>query len=733
MLRHRIWSRLRFPLLLLIILFGFYWKLTLTRQYDWLWGPDLTQQILPWVDEEARQWHHRTFPIWDTHEWTGQSLIGQAQPGVAYPLNWLLWSLPLKNGHLQMGSLQWYYLAIHFMAAWFCYWLCRDLGRSPTASLAAGLVFSLASYVGLTDWPQMLNGAVWTPLVFLFLLRAERGYRPWTSAALCGSSLGMAWLSGHHQVPILLTLAAIGSWAYFAYGNRFLIRYAAFSMIVMGLVGALQILPAQEYGRLSLRWVGAQNPVGWRDAVPYYVHGQFSLYPFQLFGLIVPGSNAHFDPYLGVVAVTLALLGIALGWKDRSVKLFAALALAGLIYALGKYSVFQGFLYALAPFVEKARVPVASIFLTGCGAAVLLATGIDAITENAGHMWVRRFALATGGYALVTGLILYGIFIGKKLGWDSDDRIFLSVFVAILLCALLSAWRSGNLTMRSAGVLLILLLLFELGTNAGFKLSPRAEAGQRVFRERTVNNADLAQWLHAQRGTFRIETKDDEFPANWGIYHNLDVVHTYAGVTSNILDVDDNLWNGRMLLNTRYTLAKEPADPGEKEVFTGKSGMKIYENPDAFPRAWAVREVEKMDSDQGHWMIANRLPELRSKAFTKQTVPKLPACSEDAGIVEVQQYSSLSVSLRAAMNCDGMVILSDNYYPGWQATVDGKRAQTYEVDFAFRGVAVPKGTHQVAFRYRPGSVYLGAFLTLAGVLLTAFVWRWERRRLETAE
>ncbi len=729
MLRHRIWSRLRFPLLLLIILFGFYWKLTLTRQYDWLWGPDLTQQVLPWLDEEARQWRHLTFPVWDTHEWTGQSLIGQAQPGVAYPLNWLLWSLPLKNGHLQMGSLQWYYLAIHFMAALFCYWLCRDLGRSQTASLAAGLVFSLASYVGLTDWPQMINGAVWTPLVFLFLLRAERGYRPWTSAALCGLCLGMAWLSGHHQVPILLTLAAIGSWIYFSYGNRFLIRYAALSMIVAGMVGALQILPAQEYGRLSLRWVGAQNPVGWRDAVPYYVHGQFSLYPFQLFGLIVPGSNAHFDPYLGVVAVTLALLGVALGWKDRSVKLFAALALAGLIYALGRYSVFQGFLYALAPFVEKARVPVASIFLTGCGAAVLLARGIDGIAENVQQMWVRRFAFATGAYALVTGFILYGVFIGKKLGWDSDDRIFLSVLVAILLCTLLSAWRSGNLTSRSAGVLLILLLLFELGTNAGFKLSPRAEAGQRVFRERTVNNADLAQWLHSQKGTFRIETKDDDFPANWGIYHDLDVVHTYAGVTSNILDIDDNLWNGRMLLNTRYTLAKAPADPSEKEVFTGKSGMKIFENPDAFPRAWAVHEVEKMDTDQGRWMIANRLPELRSKAFTRQTPPKLPACPEDAGTVDVEQYRTLSVVLHAAMNCDGMVILSDNYYPGWVATVDGKRARIYEVDFAFRGVVVPKGSHDIIFDFRPWSVYLGAFLTFAGVLVTAVIARWEGRRI----
>jgi hypothetical protein len=725
----RVWPRLRFPLLLLVVLIGFYWKLTLTRQYDWLWGPDLAQQVLPWMDEEARQWHHLTFPVWDTHEWTGQSLIGQAQPGVAYPLNWLLWSLPLKNGHLQIGSLQWYYLAIHFMAALFCYWLCRDLGRSQTASLAAGLVFSLASFVGLTDWPQMINGAVWTPLVFLFLLRAERGHLPWSSGAMSGLCLGMCWLSGHHQIPILLTLAAAGSWAYFSYLNKLLVRYAALSLVVASMVGALQILPAEEYGRLALRFVGAPYPLGWRDVVPYYVHSEYSLAPAQLLGLIVPGSNAHFDPYLGVVALTLALLGVALAWNDRTVKFFSVLGLAGLVYALGKDSVFQGLLYALVPFVEKARVPAAGIFLTGCAAAVLLATGIDAIAREPNQVWVGRFSWGAGVFALLGALSVFAISVVKGPAWEFDDRVVISMLVAMLLCVLLSAWRTGNLASRSAGVLLILLLLFELGTDAGFKLVPRSDASKSVYRERVVNNADLAQWLHSQTGTFRVETKDDQLAANWGIYHDLDLMRTYSGVTSNVTEINDQLWNSRMLLNTRYTVAKDAAGPGEKDVFTGKSGLKIYENPDAFPRAWAVREVAQMNSDQGHWMIVNRLPELRWKAFTKQTPPTLPACSDDAGSVEVREHKTLRVALQALMNCDGMVILSDAYYPGWHAWVDGRPARIYEVDFSMRGVVVARGRHEVTFQYWPGAVYLGALLTLGGVVLTALIWRWERRRL----
>ena len=70
------------------------------------------------------------------------------------------------------------------------------------------------------------------------------------------------------------------------------------------------------------------------------------------------------------------------------------------------------------------------------------------------------------------------------------------------------------------------------------------------------------------------------------------------------------------------------------------------------------------------------------------------------------------------MRCTGMVILADSYYPGWQATVDGRSAPIWEAYGAIRGVVVPAGDHQVEFRFRPGSVYLGAGLFLLGLLAT---------------
>src|SRR5689334_17526743 len=73
-------SSLTYPLLLLLIVACFYWKLVFTYQFDWIWGPDLADQILPWFEEEARQLQHSQFPLWDPHTWLGQPLLGQAQP-----------------------------------------------------------------------------------------------------------------------------------------------------------------------------------------------------------------------------------------------------------------------------------------------------------------------------------------------------------------------------------------------------------------------------------------------------------------------------------------------------------------------------------------------------------------------------------------------------------------------------------------------------------------------------
>ena len=733
-------SILLFQLLIFAIVSGFYWKLTLTKQFTWMAGGDLAIQVLPLFEEEARQIQHHHLPLWDPHLWLGASMLGQAQPGTAYPLNWLLFLIPESRGHIRLVALHWYFVMIHYMAALCCCLLCRDLGCSRAASLVAGLVFSLAGFLGTTDWPQMVNGAVWFPLVLLFLLRSARGLNSISNAALAGVCLGVAWLSGHHQVPIFTTLTVAGLWFYYILRDRKInwrvLRLAVVMAVFAGLVGALQILPAQEYGRLAQRWVSAAQPVQWNQPVPYSVHQEFSLGNIALFAIVFPGLNRHADPYIGVVAASLMLLGVALCWKQHVVKVFAAIAIGGLVYALGNNSVFQGFLYGAVPMLEKARVPSMAVIVFNMGAVVLAAFGFDHFVAHANSLWARRIVAGLLGFGLLTWALLQASLFMNKLRWEVDDRVALTAFVTLLMAALLYGWRTGNLKGPQAATLLVMLLLLELGNNSGYAFPNRSNAGSMVDLEKVWSNSDIAEFLHRQPGQFRIESGIERVAANWAEYNNFDVVFAYgASVANNVVgNTEWHTWQARQLFGVRYSLGDKPPLEDSIERFVGASGVKVYENPAAFPRAWAVHDIIPIKhKDEGLAIISDRLQELHSKAFSMEQIPALTPCgnSDDVNIVS---YLPEDVTIRVNMACQGMVVLSDAVFPGWKAKVDGRTARIYEVDGSIRGVLVPQGPHQVAFHYRPMSVYLGAALTFLGLIgaavLVVGARRKERRKSE---
>lgn len=719
--RPRAWrSKLLFPFLILLIVSGFYWKLTLSKQFEWVWGPDLAQQVLPWLEEESRQVQRGQLPLWDPHDWIGQPMIGQAQPGTAYPLNWILFLIPRAHGHIRHAALQWYYVLVHAMAALFCYWLCRDLGRSRPASLIGGLLFALAGYVGTTDWPQMVNGAVWAPLVFLFLLRAARGRRPLVNAALCGTCLGMAWLAGHHQVPIFLTLTAGGLWLYYTLRAGAiewrLAALAAVSFVFMFMVGAMQILPGQEYGHLAKRWAGADHPLTWNEPVPYYVHQTYSMGSNSLFAILIPGLNRHADPFIGVVGFSLLLLAIALCWKQHAVKLFAAAGIGSIVYALGFNSVFQGFLYAVVPMLDKARVPSMAVIVFNISAAVLAAFGVDQASQSMDSLWGRRIANGVLAFGLGLYALVLAIIYGKPGGFNLDDRVTVTATVAVLLAALLYAWRSGNLNRKQAFTWLILLMLFELGNDSGYSFPHNSDKERGLYLEQIRGNSDVADFLHRQPGVFRVEAATDKLSTNWGSYQNLDVIQAMlAGVTANVMELDWHTWQTKRLLGVRYAVSEKPPLGDSKDRFTGESKLKVFEDPEAFPRAWAVHEVYQSDPAHIRIFINDHLDQMHAKAFTRERPQPLSPCSTPDD-VSFRQYTGEHVSIDANLGCDGMVVLSDTYYPGWSARVDGMPAQIHQVDNALRGVYLKQGKHELTMDYRPRSVYLGAFFTTLGWL-----------------
>jgi hypothetical protein len=715
---------LAYPAALLLLVTAFYWRLSLTTQYDWMWGPDLALQVLPWYEEEARQFHEGNLPTWEPHGWGGQPLLAQGQPGAAYPLNWLLFLLPRVHGHISTTALRWYYIAIHWMAALFCYLLCRDLRLSRFASLIGGLVFALSSYVGTVAWPQMLNGAVWAPLVFLFLLRTVRGHRPLASAALCGLVGGLSWLSGHHQAPMFISLAAAFTWAWYILQRRpwkLAARLAALALVAftfMFLIGAMQLVPAQEYGHLAKRWVSAPEPVGWNDAVPYAVHRMFSLSPITIFSMVIPGMGSFTDPFIGVIAFALMAFAVTTAWERSEVKLFTALAIGAFAYALGFHNVFQGILYAVVPRLNMARTPAMAIIVFSLGAAVLAAYGADALGALRESLVTRRTAWILAGFGVIVWMLMFGFLItGNPSG--VQDRVALTALFAVAGGVLLFAWHRGSLAASAAAVLLLGMLLIDLGNDAP-PLGHRDDSSKMADLQRIRGDDDIAQFLSRQKQPFRVEKEAEEMPDSWSTYHDLDGIKaSNASLTINRINTEWWTPGGMSLLGVQFTIGRSSSMPDAKEVFTGRSGFKVFQNPHAFPRAWAVHElVTAPNLAEGQALIRDHLEDMHSKAFTvTEPAPRSrvqPCTSPDT--IAVGAYKAEQVSIRAEMACDGMVVLSDTFYPGWKATVDNQPARVYEVNLAMRGVLVPKGVHDIEYRYAPASVYMGALLSAIGIV-----------------
>jgi hypothetical protein len=725
--------RWRGPAVLFCLMVAFNWKLVLTNQYTWLENPDIAYQVLPWFQFQAGEWHHGRFPLWDPNIYFGQPLIGQAQPGAAYPLNWLLFLMPLKNGWIGQAVLHWYLVLIRYFAALTAYALARDLGRSRAASVLAGCVYALGCYMGSTLRPQMFNGAVWTPLVFLFLFRAAREKRPVASALASGFFLGFGWLAGHHQMNLFVTIAAALMWVWLSVRHgkpdRRMMTLGVISLGVALLASGLQTIPTAEYGRLAVRWVGAPNdPIAFNDTVPYSVHQQYSLQPISLLGIFLPNVNGRNDTFVGIVAFSFAIAGVLLAWRIPQVRWLAAVGLGGILLTLGPNSLLHGVAYSVIPLVEKARVPAAAILLFGLAAAVLSAYGADLLYSAEHAASSRGMGWILGGTGVFLALFSLVFYVAKPANPLLDDRIMITSAAAVLAAALVAGSVAGSVagrvahgtTQRGALAATVLLALFELGNSTNYNLPNRFEAGQNPYLHRSADYADLADYVRQRGQAARVEYDDNEIPFNLGDWYGIETSNGYlASVTSNIWTMDIFSPRSKDFFGIKYYFAKNAPRPELKEVYQGKSGVKVFESVGAYPRVWSVHRVTAVRNRQVlRAAMDNSSFDPLQVALVSDSVPDPGNCSNAGDDVQMPVHSANRLRITAKLSCRGMVILTDTWFPGWRATVDGKTARIYEAYGGVRGVMVDQGSHVIEMKYRPLSVYLGGGMTVFAALIT---------------
>lgn len=709
------------PLAVLFLLtVAVYWKIALTDQFTWMDGPDTAWQVLPWMQEEVRQWQTGHFPIWEPHHWGGQSLIGRMEPGAAYPLNWLLALFPLENGHIRFAVMNWYFVAIHYMGAAFCYALCRDLKAGRAASILAAVSFALCGFVGNNNWPQMISGAVWAPLIFLFLLRALRSdRRRWFHAAAAGACTGMSLIAGHHQAPSFIVLAVGVSLLFYGISRNGAgwpraistgLIFGAFT----GAVAAVQILPSHEYYERAYRWVGSPDPLTWKQKVPYMAHMSLSFHPISLFGIVVPGVEANITPFLGITIFSLALIAVVEAWERFEVRLFALLSLFGIALCLGQYSILEGLIYALVPGMDKSRNVSFAILIFQFPAAILACFGLDLVLSGAAAKSRLKYAaLAVLGFSALMYLFLIARFAFEPDQARYQTGVPLAALNTVLFGAVLLTWAAGRMSNRALSWWIVAVAVFEIGNVTGSAYPHREQKWTNL--NRYADGRGVIDFLKNHLGDGRFDVDMADWPGNIGDWEGLDQYDGYTGVTVNILEMHFQP-NSRRLFGVRYYVAPKPRSPGQNPVFQGP-GINVYEEPEPFPRAWSVKRVEQLpDENMVLGKIALSSPdEFRTTAFLTDGKPAVENCDgEDT--IRFQTIRATSYKLDADMRCRRMVIVGNNYFPDWQVRVDGKQTRMYEVDHALQGFVVPGGQHRVEVSYKPKWLYAGAAISIAALL-----------------
>jgi hypothetical protein len=530
-------------------------------------------------------------------------------------------------------------------------------------------------------------------------------------------------------------------------------------------MGAIQFAPVLEYIGYSPRSGGGH--VGY---TPYEWSTSFSMPPEELFGTYLPEffgildgywgrSGIHFQSdYLG--AAVLLLAGAAFFSQRRPERRFW-LVLGGitLLWCLGGNTPFFSVIFALVPGTKYFRAPSTMFFLTAFAVAALAGEGTDAALEGRVRPaylvgWVVAAAvialLAVGGAltnvaTLMAAPNLYDLVVNNTPHVTFGAVRGLLVVAAIMGVILLVT--RGRITAHQATWALAALLALDLWSEERlyWLWSPPATitfasdaAIDSVLAQREPGRVLLAATAAAVPGDANLEY-------DGLMVHNVRLVTGHHGDELRRYDVlidnrenerrlfDPKLW---ALLNVRYLYTDLDSLPiaGARKIVgrvrdAAGSMVSLYRLPGDNPAAWVVPLAAKAPDDQALATILDpRFSPLRAAIFdTAARVPVTlnptslpPPLALTAGVTRYDP-GHITVILNAPAPAGATLVVSENEYPGWSATVDGHPTTIGRVDYTLIGVPLATGSRTIELRYTDPMAVPGAVIT-GLAFLAALVW-----------
>jgi hypothetical protein len=151
---------------------------------------------------------------------------------------------------------------------------------------------------------------------------------------------------------------------------------------------------------------------------------------------------------------------------------------------------------------------------------------------------------------------------------------------------------------------------------------------------------------------------------------------------------------------------------------------RIFRNDAALPRAFLVNRGRCADDREARRLIAARAVDFRREVLLAECAEPVPPAAEapPGGTARITGQGPHTVQIRVTAERSTFLVLTDTWYPGWTARVDGQPTRLWRANHAFRAVRVAAGEHVVEFRYEPawlmpGLVISAVSLAVVGAML----------------
>ena len=684
--------------------------------------PDITDQIYPWRHFTVEIWKNGQIPLWNPNSFSGNPHLANYQSVVLSPFN-LLFFLPFVDVWSVLILLQ------PLLAAFFTYLLMREFKISKIGSLISSIAFMFSGF--MVVW--MAYGTLSFAILFLplSLFSIERWFNKGGTfpLLLLALSIPLSFFSGHFQTSLYFSIFVIAFLIFKILTTKKINATPIIFSLVLGLlISLLQIIPSIELYLNSVR-SGIFLKSG---GIPFFY--LVNIFAPDFFGNPVTrndwfGYYAEWASFIGIIPFILAILSFS---KKNKVSLFF-LAIGLLMLFLSMDSPLQKLISSLKIPVISTSNPTRIIVLFSFAFAVLSGFGFDRVKKELDKKSIKRlipvlFAvgllflsiwfmlfvsnasidkllIAKRNFILPTGIFLGFVlvtFISSFLEKRKRYMLFLSFLLLVSFDSLRFAQKwmpfdSKELVFPPTSVIEGIRKNIGLGRifgNFGANIDtyynfPGIEGYDPLYIERYgefIRGANTGDFLNAERSVVRVARRGK------GTDRGLDLLGTSL-IFHPIADTNQNwaypVWEDKkrfsvVFQDEKFQLFKNRTAMNRVQLFYDYEVIKNKEK--------IIKRFYSDDFDFRKTLIFEENPNIK---LTKEVYTD----GVSVGSAEIVSYSPNKIVIKVKTETPAILFLSDNFYPGWKAFVDGKEAKIYRADYTFRTVVVPNGESLVEFNY----------------------------------